>query len=1034
MGNKIKKTMKIPIVVFIALLISSALLSCINFETTSASGAISTQSELLQYEWPQAAHDDEHTRFSAGPAPDRPDLVRTLPATPSTLFNGKYWYTSSNRLYARDAFTDAVVINASCPMGGSSPTKLDDTYLYMDINGGVVIHKISDGSFVSNFNVTQLNAIDVWGNMPGTQQYNSNYGFSAEYKWRYRMHYNLNTRVSDLYAIDMSNPLAPKLGWIDQLNQSEELISFGDGQLFMGSTNGYCITALNATTGAVTWEAQKIGFCTYSATYYEGKLYQFGASTRLTCYNGTTGAIIWDYDAGGRAFSSYGGCAAYGRVYWHCIDPYGGYIGCWNAETGLVEWKTPAWYSAGYVDPAIADGKLYYVRSDGSTVAGRPAPSTMFTCLDAFSGKVLWDIPGSVANPMIAYGNLYLGAKVYSTVVDPTDWTYYRGNMNNPGIYSNRTGPSGLANGPVWTYATDGAITSSPAVVDGRVYVGSYDKNWYCINASTGSLIWNFTIAHRAQSSPAIDNGRMYTGADDGYFRCLDATTGVEIWKVNVYAGNVPEPFTEVASFQPRSSPIVVGDKIYCGALDGKVYCLSIYDGRLQWSYNTGMPILGSPTIWNNTIYIASTDKNVYALNAATGTKVWNWTSPMSGLGLGYRFHLFMVSTPVIAEGKIFIGIGAEWDSYLTGYAPPTGYPGAIHFAALNASTGAKIWIANQSGNSQQPFAATYYNGQITLPNGTNYRTGGLLIMPEQMGISIYNATDGSKLWLQWLGHQVFTSVAIAEDPTVGGLKFYAGSDSYGITCFNGTAAFLKQNGTVLGEFNAGAQCPSSPALYNGRLFAASADGSLYCFDDSPTMDSSLFATSDKGSEMWNNETITIAGKLTLHNQYPNPFNPSFIEQLYPGVPNATINVSFTKPDMTSVNQTTTCDLFGNFQVSFSPTEVGNWGWVAYYEGLQRPTILYGPAYSEWTAFAVVQSPIATPTTEVTPTPTYTPTPTAPPSPTPVMTPTPTGTNNLVFGMPAQYAYAAIVAVIVIIVIAVASYMYRKNKTQKSKQ
>jgi len=420
-------------------------------------------------------------------------------------------------------------------------------------------------------------------------------------------------------------------------------------------------------------------------------------------------------------------------------------------------------------------------------------------------------------------------------------------------------------------------------------------------------------------------------------------------------------------------------------------------------------------------------------LNAASGTKIWNWTSPMSGLGLGYRFHLYLVSTPVIAEGKVFVAIGASWDNYLSGYDKPTGYPGAIHFAALDATTGSKIWVANQSGNSQQPFAATYFNGQITLPNGTNYRTGGLLIMPEQMGISIYNATNGQKLWLQWLGHQVFTSVAVAQDLSVGGLKFYAGSDSYGITCFNGTAAILRQNGTVLGEYTAGAQCPSSPALYAGKLYACSADGNLYCFDDSVTVPAGLWAAADKGQEIWSNETVSVAGRVFMQTQYPNPFDPTFIEYLTPGIPNATVKVSLTKPDMTSTNLTTTTDYLGRFSLSFNLPEVGDWGWVAYYEGVQKPAIAYGPVYSEWTPVKVIAAPVvATPTPTPTPNPTQTATPIATPTPspqataTPALTTTPTESATTFGGIPIEYVYA-IVAVVVIVVLAVGAYVYMKR-------
>ena len=36
-------------------------------------------------------------------------------------------------------------------------------------------------------------------------------------------------------------------------------------------------------------------------------------------------------------------------------------------------------------------------------------------------------------------------------------------------------------------------VSSSPAVADGKVYVGSYDSKVYCLNAATGAHIWNYT-------------------------------------------------------------------------------------------------------------------------------------------------------------------------------------------------------------------------------------------------------------------------------------------------------------------------------------------------------------------------------------------------------------------------------------------------------------------------------------------------------------------------------------------------------------
>jgi glucose dehydrogenase len=44
-----------------------------------------------------------------------------------------------------------------------------------------------------------------------------------------------------------------------------------------------------------------------------------------------------------------------------------------------------------------------------------------------------------------------------------------------------------------WSYATNGPIVlSSPAVVNGVVYVGSDDSNVYALNAGTGAKLWSY--------------------------------------------------------------------------------------------------------------------------------------------------------------------------------------------------------------------------------------------------------------------------------------------------------------------------------------------------------------------------------------------------------------------------------------------------------------------------------------------------------------------------------------------------------------
>jgi glucose dehydrogenase len=47
---------------------------------------------------------------------------------------------------------------------------------------------------------------------------------------------------------------------------------------------------------------------------------------------------------------------------------------------------------------------------------------------------------------------------------------------------------------PAWTFPTGDAVTASPAVVDGVVYVGSWDGFFYAIDAGTGQLKWKAQV------------------------------------------------------------------------------------------------------------------------------------------------------------------------------------------------------------------------------------------------------------------------------------------------------------------------------------------------------------------------------------------------------------------------------------------------------------------------------------------------------------------------------------------------------------
>src|SRR6266498_3306955 len=114
-----------------------------------------------------------------------------------------------------------------------------------------------------------------------------------------------------------------------------------------------------------------------------------------------------------------------------------------------------------------------------------------------------------------------------------TDWSKFHFDLANSGDnpYENVLGPGNVGSMVKrWSFATGDEVFSSPAVVNGVVYVGSYDGNLYALNASTGAKVWSFATGDFIESSPAVANGVVCVGSGDYSVYALDASTGAELW------------------------------------------------------------------------------------------------------------------------------------------------------------------------------------------------------------------------------------------------------------------------------------------------------------------------------------------------------------------------------------------------------------------------------------------------------------------------------------------------------------------------
>jgi outer membrane protein assembly factor BamB len=155
----------------------------------------------------------------------------------------------------------------------------------------------------------------------------------------------------------------------------------------------------------------------------------------------------------------------------------------------------------------------------------------------------------------------------------------------------------------IWNYTLGGPVDSSPAVVNGTVYVGS---NWgafdnvYALNALTGNKIWGFKTFNGEEkgvtSSPAVADGRVFIGSQGGGLYALNASTGEQLWNKESF-------------FIVYSSPAVANGVVY---LDSAA--LNASNGETIWVFSTGNQINASPVVSNGVVYIASQDGYFYAI------------------------------------------------------------------------------------------------------------------------------------------------------------------------------------------------------------------------------------------------------------------------------------------------------------------------------------------------------------------------------------------------------------------------------------
>jgi len=507
-----------------------------------------------------------------------------------------------------------------------------------------------------------------------------------------------------------------------------------EGVVYAGSWDNN-LYALDADTGAILWNFTTGNAITSSPAVENGVVYFGSLDNNTYALDGTTGALLWNYTTGGGVVSS--PAVANGVVY---VGSYDHTLSALDAETGDLLWDYTTTDRV-TSSPAVANGVVYFGCNDGNVYAlgsfpeNPPESVTSLHTTTTQSNTITWNwtdpAPAGFSHVMVYLDGVFqenvtkgteactstglasateytlgtrtvgTGGLVNETWVNHTAWTAsesqatawkFRADLANSGVYDD--GGIRPGNELLWKYMTEsyygsspavldgvlyicgiydinaidaftgkllwtsprGGGMSGPAVADGVVYVGSSDKNVYALDSSDGDILWQYTTGGIVYSSPAVYNGVVYAGSWDQNFYALDASTGALLWNYTT-GGEV------------KSSPAVADGIVYFGSRDHRLHALNAHTGALIWNYTTsGEMLASSPAVANGVVYIHSGD-TLHALDALEGTLVWS--HPVRGSG---------DSSPAVAGGVVYIG-SVDHNLY-----------------AFEASTGDLLWTYTAGG------------------------------------------------------------------------------------------------------------------------------------------------------------------------------------------------------------------------------------------------------------------------------------------------------------------------------------------------
>ncbi|HEX5716820.1 MAG TPA: PQQ-binding-like beta-propeller repeat protein [Thermoanaerobaculia bacterium] len=206
--------------------------------------------------------------------------------------------------------------------------------------------------------------------------------------------------------------------------------------------------------------------------------------------------------------------------------------------------------------------------------------------------------------------------------------------------------PTGPA--PAWQTRLNGQIFASPAIFEGKVYVGTTGGVFNAVDARTGKIVWAFAAGRPIFGTALVTADAVFFTCDNGYLFRLNRADGKEVWRYDLGDSRASRIFGHPAVFDwdwHGAKPLLADGVLYSGSGDGGFHAVDAASGARRWRFAAGGKVRGGAAISGERVLFGSSDHFVYALDRATGKEIWKHDTGAE-----------VEDQPLVAGERVFIG------------------------------------------------------------------------------------------------------------------------------------------------------------------------------------------------------------------------------------------------------------------------------------------------------------------------------------------------------------------------------------------